>query len=243
MNYNWNWGILLEQSADGSGIYLMTLIYGLGWTLTTAFCAWILALVIGTIIGIARTLDSRPVQLLTSAYVELFRNIPILVQLFLWYFVLPEILPTHLGNWLKQLPNASFYTAVIGIGLYMSARVAEQLRAGLDALPRGQKAAALATGMTLWQAYRFVLLPVAFRTILPPLTSEFLNTIKNSAAAMTIGLAELTSQAYVIQEQTFQFFEAFTAATIIYLLVNIVITWAMRHLEVRVAISGAAGGR
>jgi glutamate/aspartate transport system permease protein len=185
-----------------------------------------------------RTTTSRLGNHFASAYVEFFRNIPILVQLFLWYFVLPELLPKAAGTWLKQLPNAAFWTAAIGIGLYMSARVAEQVRAGINALPRGQAMAGKALGLTTLQTYWYVLLPMAFRIILPPLTSEFLNTIKNTSVALTIGLLELTGRARSMQEFSFQVFEAFTAATLLYLAVNAVVVIAMRQLERRIAVPG-----
>jgi glutamate/aspartate transport system permease protein len=161
--------------------------------------------------------------------------------MFLWYFVLPELLPRAWGTWLKQLPNASFYTAVAALGLYTSARVAEQVRAGIGSIPRGQRMASLALGLTLPQTYRYVLLPMAYRIVLPPLTSEFLNIIKNSAVALTIGLLELTARARAMQEFSFQVFEAFTAATIIYIVINIVVVTLMRRLERRVAVPGYIG--
>lgn len=243
MNYNWNWGIFFEPSPDGSGTYLDTLVMGLRWTVATALSAWTLALVLGIVVGILRTLPSRPAQAVGTAYVELFRNIPLLVQLFIWYFVVPELLPKAAGTWLKQLPNASFFTAVVAIGFYMSVRVAEQLRSGIKAIPRGQQYAGLALGLTTAQTYRYVLLPVAFRIIMPPLTSDFLNTIKNTSVALTIGLVELTARAYAIQEQSFQFFEAFAAATVIYLIVNMVVTLGMRLLEKKLAIPGYIAGK
>lgn len=243
MNYNWNWGIFLEPSPDASGSYLETLVMGLRWTLATALSAWVLALTMGVVVGVLRTLPSRPARLMGSAYVELFRNIPLIVQLFLWYFVLPEVLPKAAGASLKQLPNAPFFTAVVGIGFYMSVRIAEQLRSGINALPRGQHHAGLSLGLTTAQTYRYVLLPVAFRMILPPLTSEFLGTIKNTSVALTIGLVELTARAYAIQEQSFQFFEAFTAATLVYLTVNLCVTFGMRVLEKKLAIPGYISGR
>jgi glutamate/aspartate transport system permease protein len=165
------------------------------------------------------------------------------VQLFLWFFVLPELLPTSWGTWMKQLPNAPFYTAAIGTGLFMSARVAEQTRAGINSLPRGQKNAATALGLTTSQAYRYVLLPISFRIILPPLTSEFLSTIKNTAVAITIGLVELTGAARSMQEFSFQVFEAFTAATLMYLLINLVVVTVMRFVERAVAIPGYISGK
>jgi len=238
VNYHWDWTIFWDPSPDGIHTYIQTLLLGAGWTLSTAGCAWIIALVLGSLVGVLRTTPFPWVVRLGNAYVELFRNTPLLVQLFLWYFVLPEVVPRGLGNWLKQLSNASFYTAVIGLGLYMSARVAEQVRAGTLSLPSGQRLAGLALGLTLPQTYVYVLLPMTYRIILPPLTSELLNTIKNSAVALTIGLMELTARARAMQEFSFQVFEAFTAATIIYIVINIVVTFGMRLIEHNVAVPG-----
>lgn len=243
MNYNWNWGIFFEPNPMGTGTYLDMLLSGLVLTIKTALLAWIIALACGSIVGVLRTLPSKTAQWIGFLYVEFFRNMPLLVQLFLWFFVLPELLPRAAGLWLKQLPNAPFWTAAIGVGLFMSARVAVQLGAGIASLPRGQKQAATALGLTTGQTYRYVLLPLAFRIILPPLTSEFLNTIKNTAVAITIGLIELTGQARSMQEFSFQVFEAFTAATVIYLLINIVVVTGMRLLERRVAIPGYISGK
>src|SRR3981081_1431165 len=199
------------------------LLSGLVLTIETALCAWIIALVVGSVVGVLRTLPSRAASWVGFAPAEFLRTMPLLVQLFLWFFVLPEILPHAWGLWLKQIPHAPFYTAAIGIGLFMSARVAEQLRRGTGSLPRGQMLAATALGLTTAQSYRYVLLPMAFRIIMPPLTSEFLSTIKNTSVALTIGLVELTAEARSMQEFSFQVFEAFTAATVLYLLINIVV--------------------
>jgi glutamate/aspartate transport system permease protein len=241
VNYHWNWAIFFQTSPDGVHTYLQTLLLGTLWTLATALSAWCVALTMGSLVGVIRTTPHPWLVRIGNAYVELFRNIPLLVQMFLWYFVLPELLPERIGNWLKQLPDASFYTAVVALGLYTSARVAEQVRAGITSLASGQRMAALALGLTLPQAYGYVLLPMAYRIILPPLTSEFLNIIKNSAVALTIGLMELTARARAMQEFSFQVFEAFTAATIIYIVINIVVTFAMRHVERQVAVPGMIG--
>jgi glutamate/aspartate transport system permease protein len=243
LNYHWNWHVFFEPSPNGTGDYLDMLLSGLEVTIVTALCAWVIALATGIIVGVLRTLPSRAANLFGFCYVEFFRNMPLLVQLFLWFFVLPEIVPASWGLWLKQLPNAPFYTAAIGTGLFMSARVAEQTRAGINSLPRGQKLAATALGLRTPQIYRYVLLPIAFRIILPPLTSEFLSTIKNTSVALTIGLIELTAQARAMQEFSFQVFEAFTAATVLYLLINIVVVIAMRFVERGVAIPGYITGK
>ena len=238
MNYNWDWKIFWQLSPDGQGTYFQTLLSGLMWTLSTALSAWIIALLLGAVIGTIRTTPSKWAVRLGNGYVELFRNIPLLVQMFLWYFVIPDILPSAIGGYIKQLPNAAFVTAVLCLGFFTSARVAEQVRAGINSLPRGQNMAGTAIGLTLPQTYRHILLPQAFRIIIPPLTSEFLNIIKNSAVALTIGLVELTARARSMQEFSFHVFEAFTAATIIYILVNVVVVNLMRFIEGRVRVPG-----
>lgn len=238
MNYNWNWRIFWEPSPDAVGTYMDTLLSGLYWTLATALAAWIMALFLGTIVGTLRTVPNKWVVRIANTYVELFRNIPLLVQMFLWFFVMPELLPEAAGNWIKSLPNAPFITAVISLGFFTSARVAVQLSSGINALAGGQKMAGTALGLTLPQTYHYVLLPMAFRIVIPPLTSEFLNVIKNSAVALTIGLMELTARARSMQEFSFQVFEAFTAATILYVLVNVVVVFLMRFIERKVAVPG-----
>jgi glutamate/aspartate transport system permease protein len=243
VNYHWNWHIFFEPNPTGAGNYLDMLLSGLWVTIEISLFAWIIALVTGSIVGVLRTLPSKAAQWFGFLYVEFFRNMPLLVQLFLWFFVLPELLPPAAGLWLKQMPNAPFYTAAVGVGLFMSARVAVQLAAGIGSLPRGQKMAGTALGLTTTQVYRYVLLPMAFRIILPPLTSEFLNTIKNSAVAITIGLIELTGAARSMQEFSFQVFEAFSGATVMYLAINVVVVIGMRLLERSVAIPGYITGK
>ncbi len=238
MNYNWNWNIFWETAPDATGTYFDTLLSGLWWTIATALCAWLIALALGMAVGTLRTLRVRWLSWLAGAWIELFRNIPLLVQMFLWYFVVPELLPKAAGDWLKALPNASFVTAVISLGLFTSSRVAVQVASGIQSLPRGQQLAALALGLTPRQTYRHVLLPMAVRIVIPPLTSEFLNIIKNSAVALTIGLMELTARARSMQEFSFQVFEAFTAATLIYVLLNVVVVFLMHRLERAAAVPG-----
>ena len=246
MGYTWNWKVLFETEPGGTGTYLQYLIVGLGWTLATALAAWVIALVLGSLVGTVRTTRFRWAVRLGNLYVEIFRNVPLIVQMFLWFFVVPELLPTALGDWIKQMPPpwGSYLPAVMCLAIFTSVRVAEQVRAGINSLPRGQRMAAIANGLTEAQAYRPVILPQAFRIILPPLTSDFMNVIKNSSVALTIGLLELTGRARAMQEFSFRVFEAFTAATVIYLLTNLIVVLAMRALEKKVRVPGliAAGG-
>jgi glutamate/aspartate transport system permease protein len=245
MAYNWNWQVFLQPSATGEGTYLTWLLEGLKWTVTLSLSAWVIALVVGSIIGVLRTVPNRWLGLLAAAYVEVFRNIPLLVQLFIWYFVLPELLPAEMGNAFKQMnPLAQqFVSALVCLGLFTAARVAEQVRSGINSLPRGQKNAGLAMGFTLPQVYRHVLLPMAYRIIVPPLTSEFLNIFKNSAVATTIGLIELSRQAQQLVDFTAQPYEAFIAVTLLYVLINVTVMFLMRQVEQRVRVPGFIGGK
>jgi glutamate/aspartate transport system permease protein len=245
MAYNWNWEIFLQPSATGEGTYLSWLLEGLKWTVTLSLSAWVIALIIGSIIGVLRTVPNRWLGLLAATYVEVFRNVPLLVQLFIWYFVLPELLPRGMGDAFKQMnPLAQqFVSALVCLGLFTAARVAEQVRSGINSLPRGQKNAGLAMGFTLPQVYRHVLLPMAYRIIVPPLTSEFLNIFKNSAVATTIGLIELSRQAQQLVDFTAQPYEAFIAVTLLYLLINVAVMFLMRQVEQKVRVPGFIGGK
>ena len=226
-------------------IGLRFLLVGLEWTLLVSILAWILAFFVGSIVGILRTFPGRFLPTLGTIYVEVFRNIPLLVQLFLWYFVFPEITP-GLGTWFKQGISPllqQLISAVLCLGLFTAARVAEQVRSGINSLGLGQRGAGLALGLNLPQVYRLILLPVAYRIIVPTLTSEFLNTIKNSAVASTIGLAELSRQSQQLGEFTAHWYEAFIAVTLLYGIINIGVMIASRFLERAVRLPGYVGGK
>jgi glutamate/aspartate transport system permease protein len=246
VNYNWHWKVLLETEPGGTGTYLHYLLVGLGWTLATALAAWVIALLVGAAIGTLRTTPLKWVVRLGNLYVEIFRNVPLIVQMFLWFFVFPELLPKAAGDAIKQMPPpwGSYIPAVLCLGIFTSVRVAEQVKAGIMSLPRGQGMAGTAMGLTQAQSYRYVILPQSFRIILPPLTSEFMNVIKNSSVALTIGLLELTGRARAMQEFSFRVFEAFATATVIYLLTNLIVVLLMQALEKKVRVPGliAAGG-
>jgi glutamate/aspartate transport system permease protein len=233
MNYKWDWGILLREP------YFGWIWDGFGWTCAVAILAWIIALSLGSVIGVMRTTPHPLPRAVGAAYVEFFRNIPLLVQLFLWFFVVPEIVPRAAGMFLKRgLPMPEFWTAVVGLGFYTSARVAEQVRSGVNSIRAGQRQAALAVGLTQVQVYRYILIPIAYRIIIPPLTSDFLGVFKNSSLALTIGVIELTARSRQIEEYTFQGFEAFTAATVLYSLVTFAVMTLMHVAEKRTRIPG-----
>jgi glutamate/aspartate transport system permease protein len=226
MNYTWDWNILLQAPYAG------WLVSGIAWTLAVTLASAAVALIVGIAIGALRSLPWRPASLLAAAYVEVFRNVPPLVQLFLWFFVFPEVVPHGFGLWIKRdMPLPEFTTAAIAIGLFSGARVAEQVRAGVETVRARLLPAALATGLRPLQAYRLILLPTALRAILGPLTSELLITFKMSSIALTIGVMELTAQSRQIENYTFHGFEAYAAATAVYLIVGLLITAAMHAID------------
>jgi len=242
--YRWRWGVLLEQVPSGGATYLDWLLSGLVTTVAASLAAWILALLVGTLMGVLRTVPSRAVRALAAGYVELFRNVPLLVQLFVWYYVVPDLLPAGAGAWVKGLPpfTQSFLATWLCLGLFTGARVCEQVRAGIESLAGGQRAAALVLGFTLPQAYRTVLLPLSFRIILPPLTSELLNVFKNSAVASTVNLLELAAQARQLTDYTARAYESFLAVTGLYVGLNLVLVALMHLLERRVRVPGYLHG-
>ncbi|HYR01633.1 MAG TPA: amino acid ABC transporter permease [Casimicrobiaceae bacterium] len=243
MKFDLDWGVFFQEMPGGGETYLELMISGLWWTLGVSACAWVIAMAVGSLVGTIRTTQSPWLVRLGNGWVELFRNIPLLVQMFLWYFVVPEFVPPLKAWMIRADPaDAQFLSAVLCLGLFTSARVAEQVRAGIQSLPRGQRMAGMALGLTQPQVYRFVLLPMAFRIVIPPLTSETMNLIKNSSIALTIGLAELTFRSREIGEYTFHFFEAFTAATVVYVVIAMTANRVMAVVEKRVAVPGYIGG-
>jgi len=237
---NWDWRVFLND--DGGGrTYLQWMFDAWGWTLSVAGASWVVAMVVGALVGTLRTLPNSPwLVKLANAWVELFRNIPLLVQIFIWYFVVPKIFP-----FMKGLP--SFILVVFALGFFTSARIAEQFRAGIQALPRGQRYAGMAMGFTTAQTYRYVLLPMAFRIIIPPLTSESMNLLKNSSVAFAVSIAELTMFAMQAQEETSRGIEIYLAVTLVYAASAFAVNRICAFVEKRVqipgtVIAGASGG-
>ena len=235
----WDWQVFLTD--DGSGrTYLEWMLEAWRWTLAVAASSWVVAMLVGAVVGTARTLTDNPwLVRWANAWVELFRNIPLLVQIFLWYFVVPKMFPAF-----QQVPG--FVLVVLALGFFTSARIAEQFRAGIQALPRGQRHAAMAMGFTTVQTYRYVLLPMAFRIILPPLTSESMNLLKNSSVAFAVSIAELTMFAMQAQEETSRGMEIYLAVTALYaasaFAVNRVFALIERRLRVPGFIAAGTGG-
>jgi glutamate/aspartate transport system permease protein len=234
MTYQWEWQVFLRD--DGGGrLYLEWMISAWGWTLSVAACAWVIALLAGSLIGTLRTVPNRALRRVGDAWVELFRNIPLLVQIFLWYHVVPAVIPLF-----KDLP--AFVLVVFALGFFTSARVAEQVRAGIQSLASGQRMAGQALGLTMAQTYRHVVLPMAFRIVIPPLTSEAMNIIKNSSVAFAVSIAEMTMFAMQAQEETSRGIEIYLAVTGLYIVSAFAVNRVMATIETRVRVPGYIGG-
>lgn len=230
--YKFDWGILWRQP------YGEWLLGGIWLTLQLGFLAWIIALLLGIFIGSIRASKWPWLRFLGSTYVELFRNVPFLVQLFFWFYAGPMLFGKELQFKINAISGLNYYVAIIGLGLYTASRVAEHVRAGFASIGQGVYQAALSTGMSYFQMYWYVIIPYALRVIVPPLTTEFLTIFKNSSVAMTIGVAETTFVSYKIDNETFHGLEATTGAMLVYLILGFCVVRLMGFIESRVRIPG-----
>ena len=240
MGSNWDWQVFMQDPGGKFPTYWQWMLSAWGWTLSVAMLALIVALVLGSLIGIIRTLPDSPwLERLGNAWVELFRNIQLLVQIFLWYHVIPAVLP-----FMKDVP--SIVLVVLALGFFTSARIAEQVRSGIQALPKGQRYAGMAVGFTTPQYYRYVILPMAYRIIIPPLTSETMNIFKNSSVAFAVSVPELTMFFIQSSEETSRPIEMFLGVTALYVISAFTINRLMAFIEKRARIPGfivsASGG-
>ncbi|TET87800.1 MAG: amino acid ABC transporter permease [Desulfobacteraceae bacterium] len=233
--YEFDWSVLWREP------FGMMLLKGLGLTIVIGLTAWIIALSLGIILGTMRVMPFRSLRFLGTLYVEVFRNIPLIVQLFFWFFAGPMIFGETMARQINQVSSLNFYVAIIGLGLYTASRIAEHVRAGYTSIGLDQYHAVLSTGMTQVQMYRYVIIPYALRLTIPPLTTEFLTIFKNSSVAMTIGVAELTFQSYQIDAETFHGLESTTGAMFIYLLLGMTVVKFMNILEKKFKIRGLVG--
>jgi len=217
LNYTFDWSIIT------SGKYFDWLVSGLLTTLKLSALSIVLAFLLGLLIAVMRMSDNKPVRWIAHAYLEFFRNTPLLVQIFFWYFGSYKILPTVVNDWLN-VAGFEFAAAAIALTIYTSAFIAEDIRSGVLSIPKEQMEAARSAGFSYLRSMQYIILPQAIRITIPPLVNQFLNLVKNSSLAMTIGVMEITYQARQVESYTFKGFEAFTAATVVYLALSIIIT-------------------
>ena len=217
-NYHFDWAIIT------SGQYFEWILSGAKVTLQLSVVSVALSFILGLLIAVMRMSNVKPILWFSHAYLEFFRNTPLLVQIFFWYFGSYKILPMVVNDWLNTM-NFEFAAAVIALTIYTSAFIAEDIRSGVRSIPKEQMEAARSSGFSYLKSMYYIILPQAVRLTIPPLINQFLNLTKNSSLAMTIGVAELTYQARQVESYTFKGFEAFTAATLVYLGISLIITW------------------
>ncbi len=217
LKYKFDWAVVT------SGKYFEWLVSGLYVTIQLSVVSIALSFLLGLVIAVMRMSHVRPVRWFAHGYLEFFRNTPLLVQIFFWYFGSYKILPESVNDWLNQR-SFEFSAAVIALTIYTSAFIAEDIRSGVLSIPKEQMEAARSSGFSYLRSMRYIILPQAVRLTIPPLINQFLNLAKNSSLAMTIGVAELTYQARQVESYTFKGFEAFTAATLVYVVISSAIT-------------------
>ncbi|AJE02113.1 amino acid ABC transporter permease [Geobacter pickeringii] len=222
LSYKFDWSVVT------SGKYFEWLLSGVKVTIELSSLSIVLAFLLGLVIAVMRMSHIKPVRWVALGYLEFFRNTPLLVQIFFWYFGSYKLLPQAVNDWLTNT-NFEFAAAVIALTIYTSAFIAEDIRSGVLAIPKEQMEAARSSGFSYLRSMQYIILPQAVRITVPPLVNQFLNLAKNSSLAMSIGVMEVTYQARQVESYTFKGFEAFTAATLVYLVISVVIT-ALVHL-------------
>ncbi len=212
------------------------LLRGYRMTIFLTIVSMALALGVGVVVALLRTSESRVLRVASGAYVEWFRNTPLLVQLFFWFFGLPKLTLPLAGR-----PDffllSPLQTAIIGLTIYTSAYTAEAIRSGLLSIDKGQTEAARSLGLTYMQTRTYVIVPQAFRVAVPLLTSIFSALFRNSALVSAVGVKELLQTVDNIQQDNFRTFELFVVGGVLYLSVTLPLAWASSRLERRIGRS------
>lgn len=234
--YEFDWSVLWREP------YGRWMLQAIWTTIHLSLIAWVIACILGLIVGTMRVSPFWIARAIGTIYVEVFRNIPYLVQLFMWFFMVPLLLPETTRLWFyANVPNIPYWTGVICLGVYTASRVAEHLRAGMHSIPAEQYRAAQSTGLSTFQTYRHVIIPYGIRIVMPPLTTEFLTCFKNSALTMTIGVLETTGMAYLIDSYTWHGLETISGACMVYIITTMTIVVFMGWVESRIRIPGMLG--
>lgn len=227
LSYKFDWSVVT------SGQYHEWLVAGLKVTLQLSLAGIILSFLLGLIVAVMRMSHLKLFRWSACVFLEFTRNTPLLVQIFFWYFGSYKLLPTAVNEWLNNT-GFEFAAALMALTIYTSAFIAEDIRSGVLSIPKEQMEASRSSGFSYLRSMQYIILPQAVRITIPPLVNQFLNLAKNSSLAMTIGVMELTYQARQVESYTFKGFEAFTAATVVYLAISVVITFLVDQYNDRV---------
>lgn len=200
-------------------------ISGFGWTLLSSVLALFFSLIIGSLFAILEVVPNKALRIIGNVYVEIFRNIPLLVITMFFYLVIPLYIVKING----------FTAGTIGLTIYTSAFIAETVRAGINSVDPGQMEAARSQGMTFWQSMRYIVLPQAFKYVIPPLGNQFVNLVKNSSVLAFVAGFDLMYQGNAIASQTFETVNTYVIVGIFYLIITLPISYYMQHLEKKLA--------
>ena len=200
-------------------------IRGFGWTLLSSILALFFSLIIGSLFAILEVVPNKALRIIGNVYVEIFRNIPLLVITMFFYLVIPLYIVKING----------FTAGTIGLTIYTSAFIAETVRAGINSVDPGQMEAARSQGMTFWKAMRYIVLPQAFKYVIPPLGNQFVNLVKNSSVLAFVAGFDLMYQGNAIASQTFETVNTYVIVGIFYLIITLPISYYMQHLEKKLA--------
>jgi polar amino acid transport system permease protein len=232
ISYDFDFSVFLRQRLTDKSTYLDLLFWAFLTTVRISAISIVLAMILGTVIAVLKLSKVKPLVWLSSAYIEFFRNTPLLIQIFIWYFGSDPFLPAVVKDWIYS-QNIEFAYGVIALSTYTAAFIAEEIRAGIQSIPREQMEAARSQGFTFLESMRYVILPQAFRIVIPPLINQSLNLVKNSSLVMAIGVVELTHAARIIEAETSRVFEAFAVVTLIYLALSLIISFAVNQYNRR----------
>ncbi|SIO38119.1 amino acid ABC transporter permease [Paraburkholderia phenazinium] len=199
---------------------LKHLMWGMQYTVLLTLTSWVLAVALGTVLATLRAIGNPLIEKIVAGYVAFHQNVPMLAQLFLWYFGVPTLLPDSAQAWINS-HGGEFIFASIAIGLCMAAYYSEDIRSGLRAVSAGQHEAARSLGLSFAKSMRYVILPQGFRIAMPPFINHTVVLFKNTSLAMAIGVAELTYTVRDIENQTFRTFEIYLVGTVIYLAISL----------------------
>ncbi|WP_125709091.1 amino acid ABC transporter permease [Companilactobacillus zhongbaensis] len=194
---------------------------GFGWTILSSIVALVFSLIIGSLFAIMEVMPNKVLRVIGNVYVEIFRNIPLLVITMFFYLVIP----------LYFVKINGFTAGTIGLTIYTSAFIAETVRSGINSVDIGQMEAARAMGMTYGQAMRYIVLPQAFKLVIPPLGNQFINLVKNSSVLAFVAGFDLMYQGNAIASQTFDTVNTYIIVGLFYLVITLPISYYMRHLE------------
>jgi polar amino acid transport system permease protein len=254
LHYNWDWGsipqFLFRYDEESKEWVANILMQGLFTTIRLSVWSTLLATIIGTVMGLCRLSKSLFSRLIGRTYVELIRNLPPLVLIFIFYFFLSDQIMTSIGvdEFVKSRSEntqalftflfappplfSAFLSALITLALFEGAYIAEIVRAGVQSIEKGQWEASHALGLSWWQQMRYVILPQATQRILPPLAGQFISTIKDSAIVSVISIQELTFQGMELMSATYLTFEVWITVTALYFILALALSLSVERLEI-----------